>query len=140
MALKEVVLGGVLLSDVIANRHKQQRDAVKCVADEIDKGKELLQKLLDVDSEAKEQAKALAQEALDCFQTAHQVSTIYGITFELPYRDEWGYGNAPFSELLVEDDKPALDWHYGKQSPLRDLYNILCDMECEVAVWNSSSC
>lgn len=131
---KDIIINGVSIEELKKQRAAIQKDASKIISDNIEAGTKIVEKILE--SEDQEEANTLAEEAYEHFDTAKVVAGVSGVSFFLPFYEEYGrYGsNEILSQRLENDDK--FEW----DSAISQLYGILEDMESDSRAWHSSTC
>ena len=139
---EEIVLGGIKLSELANMKAAMLKDSVKFVADGIEKATLNLNKILAIgngDSEefydmesAKSFISILAEETNELLKNVSLVSDVTGVTYYLPYYEEYG-DDIPFSDQL--DDL----YEFGSSSASA-LHATLETMESNSKHWHSSTC
>lgn len=133
----------IIINGVSVNELKRQRAAIKegaseIIAQNIDLAQELTQQL--VTSDDKEQIKNLAKQAYEALDTANVVAGVSGVTFCLPYYEEYGgYSRSEILSRVLEDNDNELInevWDEG----VNKLYDLFYDMESQSRDWYSSTC
>jgi hypothetical protein len=137
--MEDIIINGVSINDLKAKKAAIQQGASQVISDSIDKGTALVQQLLD--NEEGIDQDAVATEALHHLQVAELVSGISGVTYLLPYTEEYGgYDSCDvYSCQLDEADHIEFSWG-DRESPLYKLYLMLENMEVESRNWHSSTC
>lgn len=132
----------IIINGVSVNELKRQRDAIKkgaskIISENIEKAKKLTNKLMSSDSA--DEIKILAQEAYDALDTANIVSGVSGVTFRLPFYEEYGNYESDeiFSHKLEESENKLINENWDLIS---DLYGLFEDMESQSRDWHSSRC
>lgn len=143
--MEDIVINGVSINGLKAQKAAIQQGAAKIISDSIDAGSAIVEKLLK--AESKGEADTLAAEALHHFEVAEVVAGVSGVTFEIPYYEEYGrydYNECLSSRIAQEDDdvepNKFLDFSYGDGSKLQKLCSLLNNMESDSRGWNSSVC
>lgn len=144
--MEDIIINGISVNTLKAQKAAIRQGATQVVSDSIEKGKAVVEKLLV--AESKEEADTLAAEALSLFETAEVVSGVSGVTFLLPYCEEYGqydYEDVLSNRISQEDleeeyQNPNLDFKYSDGSVLYKLYTLLVNMESDSLGWNSSRC
>lgn len=143
--MEDIVIAGISINQLKEQKKAIQQGAAKVIADAIEQGTATVEKLLQ--AESKEEADTLAAEALALFETAEVVAGVSGVTFEIPYYEEYGryeYNECLSTRLAQEDDdqepNPYIDFRYGDGSKLQKLCSLLGNMESDSRGWNSSVC
>lgn len=132
--MKDIVINGVSIEDLKKQRAAIQKDASKIIAENIKVGTELVEKVLETEDQS--EADQFAKEAYEHFDTAKVVAGVSGVSFFLPFYEEYGqYGSDEIlSQRLENDDK--FEW----DGAISQLYGILEDMESDSRAWHSSMC
>ena len=142
---EEIVLGGIKLSELASMKAAMLKDSVKFVADSIEKATLNLIKILKIaedygDSEefcdmesAKSAISILAEETNELLKNVSLVSDVTGVTYYLPYYEEYS-DDSTFSSQLE-----SLYGEFFTES-VRALYATLETMESNSRDWHSSTC
>ena len=132
----------IIINGVSVNELKRQRDAIKkgaskIISENIEKAKKITNQL--VLSDSADEIKSLAQEAYDALDTANIVSGVSGVTFSLPFYEEYGNYESDeiFSHKLEDSDNKGLSENWDAIS---DLYYLFENMEIQSRDWHSSRC
>lgn len=144
--MEDIVINGVSVNTLKAQKTAIREGAAKIISDSISKGTAVVEKLLS--AESKEEADTLAAEALSLFETAEVVAGVSGVTFMLPYYEEYGrydYNDCLSNKIAQEDFEeedinPALEFQYNDGSVIGKLVSLLSVMEDSACAWNSSTC
>jgi hypothetical protein len=131
---KDIIINGVSIEELKAQRKAIQKDASKIIAENIKAGTEIVEKIL-VSSDAGE-IESLAKEAHEHFDNAYVVAGVSGVTFFLPFYEE--YGRYDSDDILSQrlEGQVGGDWGYA----MDQLYGILESMESDSRAWHSSMC
>lgn len=133
--MEDIILGGVSLTELKAIKAKVTPEAAKFVSKAVDEAKELVNQALQAESQ--EDVDRLCAEAADKFEAADMVSGITGVSFHIPYYEDWGYDETPLTGQL-EDAGDFFDV-YGN-GPVARLFGLLEDMQSKSRDWHSSRC
>jgi hypothetical protein len=131
---KDIIINGVSIDELKKQRVAIQKDASRVIAESIKAGTELVEKLLLLEDE--EGAEALAKEAYEQFDTARVVAGVSGVSFFLPYYEE--YGRYDSDEILSQRIEGQVEFEWG--DAISELYGVLEDMESDSRAWHSSMC
>lgn len=138
--MEDIIINGVSINDLKAKKAAIQQGASQIISDSINKAGALVQALVETDDGSIDQ-NAVAAEAVEHLQVAELVSGISGVTYMLPYTEEYGgYDRSDvYSCQLDEAEHIQFSWR-DKGSPLYQLYSLLEDMESTACAWHSSTC
>lgn len=143
--MKDILINGISINALKEQRKAIQQGASKIISDSIEQGTEVVKELMK--AESPEQAEELAAKALELFETAEVVSGVSGVTFEIPYYEEYGsefegvMSYALQQEDMAEDDYNVnLEYRYDDGSKLAKLVSLLESMESDSEGWHSSRC
>lgn len=132
----------IIINGVSVNELKKQRDAIKqgaskIISENIELAKKLTKKLLK--SKKSEEILSLAKEAYEALDTANILSGVSGVTFSLPFYEEYGNYESDeiFSFKLEESENELVNENWDSIS---DLYNLFYEMESQSRDWHSSRC
>lgn len=93
---KDIIINGVSVNELKKQRDAIRQGASKIISENIELAKSLTNQL--VMSDSVDEIKKLAEEAYDALDTAKVVSGVSGVTFSLPFYEE--YGNYESSEIF----------------------------------------
>lgn len=133
---KDIVINGISVNELREKRVAIREGASKIISENVELAQILTQKIVAV--ETKEELDNLATEAYEALHTASILSDISGVSFFLPYSEEYGYDNEKVcSNILDNSDNQVLKANY---SAVRPLCNLLYDMESQSRDWHASTC
>lgn len=141
--MKDVIVNGVSMLGLKKQKEALQKGASAFIATAVKEALEMFNTLEQMSADEVEEAKVLAVQIKDKLEQAQLVSGASGVTYDLPYHEEWGYDEKPLSARI---DEAADDFEDGAHAALNDseeisaLYGLLEDMEYDSKQWNSSSC
>lgn len=137
--MEDIIINGVSINDLKEKKAAIQQGASQLISDSIDNATSLVQKLLDTGEGIDQEA--VAKEALEQLEVAALVSGISGVTFMLPYYEEYGHyeSNEIYSMQLDEAEHIEISWK-KKDSNLWKLHQMLESMESDARDWHSSMC
>lgn len=138
--MSEIIIGGVSIHTLKAQRDAMRKDAVKFVSDNIDGAKALIEELLELTVEEYDKVDSLASQANELLEAAKLVSDVTGVTYFLPYSEEWGDNGDVFTRRLEEADEGALSKDWDEYPQLVSLFSTLENMESESSDWHTSRC
>lgn len=133
----------IIINGVSVNSLKQQREAIregasKIIAENIEKATALTRELLECEDYAEvERLAALAYQTLDTVQV---VSGVSGVTFFLPYYEEYGDNDGIITSLIDNTENEAVMDNLAARGAVRKLYSLLGSMETQSRDWHSSTC
>lgn len=135
---EDIIINGVSVNELKRQRAAIQQGASEIIAQNIELAQKLTQSL--VVSEDKEEIKKLAQDAYEALDTANVVAGVSGVSFCLPYYEEYGgYSRSEILSRVLEDNDNELInevWDEG----INKLYDLFYDMETQSRDWYSSRC
>lgn len=129
--MEDIILGGVSVQLLKAQREAMKRDAVKFISDGIQKATENLEEILQDEHERPADADLIAKETADLLENIQLVSSVTGVKYCLPWDHEY---DSPYSGQL----ECNLDW--DQYPELQGLFDILESMEGECKEWYNSNC
>lgn len=137
--MEDIIINGVSINDLKAKKAAVQQGASQLISDSIDKATTLVETLLNTEEGLDQEA--VAKEALEQLEVAALVSGISGVTFMLPYYEEYGHyeSNEIYSMQLDEAEHIEISWK-NKDSNLWKLCRMLENMESDARAWHSSTC
>ena len=133
---QDIIINGVSVNELKKQRLAIREGASAIIAENLNVAKSLTQKLIE--SQDKEEIKALAEKAFDALETVNVVSGVSGITYFLPFYEEYGDNDEILSRKLENSNNQVLEevWEDG----VNKLYSLFEDMESTSRDWNSSNC
>jgi ferritin-like metal-binding protein YciE len=143
---KDIIINGVSIEELKKQRKAIQQGASKIISDSIEAATKLVGEIME--SESKDQALTLAQEALEHLETAEVVSGVSGVTFFLPFYEEYGrYDNTEILSSILEQEhldeeevNENVDFSWQDKNSLYALCEKLQSMESDSRAWHSSMC
>lgn len=135
---EDIIINGVSVNELKRQREAIREGAAQIISQNISLAQSLTEQL--VQSEDKDEIKSLAKQAFDALDTASVLSGVSGITFFLPFHEEYGnYDSSEIYSSILEDcENELIDevWDDG----VRELCELFYDMEAQSRDWNSSRC
>ena len=131
----DIVLNGVSVADLKRQKEQMRESAAKFMADGIANATTIVRKILD--EENTEDVDGLAQEATDILEQVELVAGASGMTYYLPYNEEYGEDDSMANEL---DNAEHLEIDWRNKSPVYLLRSRLENMEYDSRMWHSSTC
>jgi hypothetical protein len=139
--MEDIIIAGYSINALKAQKAAIREGASKVIAESIEAANKLTEQLLE--SEDVEEINALAQQAVDLLETAEVVAGVSGVSFFLPFYEEYGQYDSHdiFSKKLEGSDNEALQasW-YDFNNVLGKLYSQYERMESDSRGWYSSTC
>jgi hypothetical protein len=143
---KDIIINGVSIEELKKQRAAIRQDASKIIAENIEAATKLVHEIMK--AESKEEALKLAEEAYEYLDTAQVVSGVSGVTFFLPFYEEYGrYESGEIlssildQEHLDEDEiNENIEFNWRDKNALWQLHSKLSDMESNSRAWHSSMC
>lgn len=140
---QDIVIGGVSIAALKAQKQALAKEANMFVKDAVKAGTVAFDLMMNAESQ--EEANTHAHEALEQFENAALVSGTAGVTFMIPYYEEYGSyeSNEVMSHMLEnnEDGNEFIEWSYSDNGNVfKKLYDVLSDMEFDAKGWHSSTC
>lgn len=133
---KDIVINGVSVNELQKQRAAIREGASKMISENIELAKILTNKI--VEAEDKDQIENLAKDAYEALHTANQLSDISGVSFYLPYYEEYGDENDQVCSTLLENsENTVLTENWSAVSQLCNLFN---NMESQSRDWHASTC
>lgn len=135
MEQKDIIINGVSINELKKQREAIRQGAAQVISDNIDLAKTLTQQLV----EAKDMTEIdnLAQQAYDALETASVVSGVSGISFYLPFYEEYRDEDEDIlSSVLDENDNELL----SDSQKVQKLSSMFYTMERQSRDWHSSRC
>jgi hypothetical protein len=138
--MQDIILNGISINELKRTKAALQKDATKFISDAITQVQQIVKERL-VTADNYGEAEAAAQEALTLLENAKVVSDASGVSFFLPYYEEYGGSDDEdiLSSLIENADEDIIGSYYGGGT-LSALYNLLESMESESRDWHSSTC
>jgi hypothetical protein len=138
--MSNIVLGGVDISQIRAQRAAMRKDAVKFISDGIEEATKQFNELMLLEEGEEAEAEALAARINDILENVEVVADVSGVSYKLPYSDDGYYDERPFSYRLEdpEDEGGAVN-AYGSKI-MGKLLDTLQEMEVQCRDWYSSRC
>jgi hypothetical protein len=138
MEQKDIIINGVSVNQLKAQRAAIREGASKLIAENIETAKNLTKKL--VESEDSQEIETLAKEAYEALDTAQVVSGVSGVSFFLPFYEEYGSynGDEIFSNILEESENELVSENWD--GAVSKLYRLFGNMESQSRDWHSSRC
>lgn len=144
--MNDIVINGVSIEELKKQRAAIQQGASQIISDSIDAATKIVGEIMK--AESKEQANALAKEALEHLETAEVVSGVSGVTYCLPYTEEYGGYDSDevLSCILSQDDADEeevnenVEFSWREKNDLYALYSKLESMQSASRDWHSSRC
>lgn len=135
-----IIIAGVNINDLKKQRDALKKDANKFVSDNIEQVTKLVNQIVEAESE--EEAEKLGKEAFELLEAAELVASVSGVTFLLPYYEEYGRYDSDevLSMKLENSENENLDDVYNSRTYLGKLYDLLGNMEADSLGWYSSRC
>lgn len=137
--MTDIVLNGVSITELKKQRALIQKDASAFIAQGLKDVAVLMQSIKEavevpkdevIDEEGIDAAAAQAKQILENIQI---VSGVSGVTYYLPFYEEYGYNDEkPYSSILDNADLSS--------DQIDALYGLLEDMESDSRNWHSSQC
>lgn len=141
---KDIIIAGVSINALKKLKKDIREGASKVISDSIDDALRLSEEMFSVSTP--EEVIALAKQALELLETAEVVSNVSGVTFSLPYYEEYGRyeSSEVFSQRLedaeYEDEDSVVNAAFHADSVMADLRDQFGNMESEARGWHSSTC
>lgn len=134
---KDIIINGVSVNELKKQRDAIRQGASKIISENIELAKSLTNQL--VMSDSVDEIKKLAEEAYDALDTAKVVSGVSGVTFSLPFYEEYGnYESSEiFSHKLEQSENKLISENWDIIS---NLYYLFDNMESQSCDWHSSRC
>ena len=139
--MNDIIIDGISVNELRKTKLALQKGASKFIAESIEQVKSIVKDRLVVATNYDE-AEVAAQEALGILENAQLVAGVSGVSFYLPYYEEYGgdYEYDILSKVIENADEDEIGSYYGGGGALSKLYSLLEDMESETRNWHSSSC
>lgn len=138
---KDIILAGVSINDLKAKKEAIRQEASKFISDAIEQVTVLVKQI--VNTTVPKEIHALAEEAYGILENADVVAGVSGVSFLLPYYEEYGgYGSDEILSAIIEetDNDAVQDVSDERGTGLYKLYNLLGGMEAQSRDWHSSRC
>ena len=134
----DMIIDGINLQEFKKQKAYMASEAAKIIGQQLELAKSLTLKLIH--SQDKDEIKQLAGQAYDALNQAKEVSEITGVTFLLPFYEEYGRyeDNEIFSYQLDTCDNPLFNEIWGTGSRLKQLCDLFEDMENQSRIWFSA--
>lgn len=132
---QDIVINGVSVNELKKQRVAIREGASQIISENINIAKTLTQQL--VESEDPKVVERLAQEAYTALDTANVVSGVSGVTFYLPFYEEYR-DEETFSSMLEETENEVVSENWD--GAVSKLYNLFEEMESQSRDWHSSRC
>lgn len=132
---QDIVINGVSVNELKKQRAAIREGASKIISENIDLAKTLTQQL--VESEDPKVIERLAQEAYTALDTANVVSGVSGVSFYLPFYEEYR-DEETYSSMLEESENELVSENWD--GAVSKLYNLYEEMESQSRDWHSSRC
>lgn len=132
---QDIVINGVSVNELKKQRVAIREGASQIISENINIAKTLTQQL--VESEDPKVVERLAQEAYTALDTANVVSGVSGVTFYLPFYEEYR-DEETFSSMLEETENEVVSANWD--GAVSKLYNLFEEMESQSRDWHSSRC
>lgn len=138
--MNDIIIDGINISDLRKTKEALQKGASKFIAESIAAATEIVKERL-VTAASYGEAEAAAQEALALLENAQLVSGVSGVSFFLPYYEEYGGHDEDeiLSTIIENADHDTIGKYYGGGT-LSDLHDLLGNMESTSRDWHSSTC
>jgi hypothetical protein len=137
--MSKIILGGVDIDQIQAQRSAMRKDAVKFISDGIEEATKQFNELMMLGAGSEAEAEALADHINSLLKDVAVVSDVSGVSYQLPYSGE-DYDERPLSYRLEDprDEGAAVD-AYMSRTMVR-LLDTLQEMEAQCRAWYSSNC
>ena len=137
---KDIIINGVSVNELKKQRNAIRQGASVIISQNIEIAKSLTKKL--VESENKEEIKRLAKEAYEALDTANVVSGVSGVSFLIPFYEEYGNYDEDeiFSRVLEKEENDNELISEVWDDAIGDLYELFSEMENQSRDWHSSRC
>jgi hypothetical protein len=149
--MQEIVIAGYSLEELKKIQNNVRKDANKHISDNIEAGTKLVKEMValaeetdfDVEEDGEDFAavqevrakiSGMAEQADSHFDTARTVAQISGVSFYIPFNEDWASGNA------LTDALEDANLRYDFSEALEGLADTLEDMEYASKNWHSSRC
>lgn len=133
--MDEIILNGINVKELQKQRDAIREEAAKFISDNLDLANELTHKLIK--SENKEEIEVLLQEAYEVLHNTNLVSDVSGVSFYLPYSQDYCYDDEIVFSSELSRSKVLEDlWDNGVQQ----LYALYRKMEDKSHGWHASYC
>lgn len=139
--VKDIVINGVSLNSLKQMKQDIRQGASKFIAKAIEQGNKLIKQLIEVESV--DDVEEIAKQALQVYQNIEMVSGLSGVTFYLPYSEEYREDDGILSLMVLQENdepNPFIEVHWGGDQSISKLYELLDSMESTCRAWHSSNC
>lgn len=138
--MNEIIIDGISINELRKTKQALQKGASKFIAESIAAATEIVKERL-VNAASFGEAEQAAQEALALMENAQLVSGVSGVTFFLPYYEEYGgHEEENILSMVIENaDHDTIGSYYGGGT-LSQLHSLLGSMEQTSLDWHSSTC
>ena len=140
--MNDIIIDGISINELKKTKAALQQGASKFISDSISQVQEIVKERL-VTATNYGEAEAAAKEALALLENAQLVSGVSGVSFFLPYYEEYGsYGDDDILSRMIDNiDRDITGAFYGaSKGTVAKLYSLLEDMESTTRDWHSSTC
>lgn len=134
---EDIIINGVSVNELKRQRNAIRQGASQIISKNIELAKNLTNQLLKSDNA--DEIKKLAEEAHEVLDTANIVSSVSGVTFSLPFYEDYGNYESEdiFSHKLEQSANKLINENWDL---IRDLYCLFDSMESQSREWHSSRC
>jgi hypothetical protein len=133
---KDIVINGISVNALREQRAAIREGASKLISENVELAQILTQKLVEV--ETKEELENLAVEAYEALSIANVLSDTSGVSYYLPYYEDYGDENDKIcSHLLENSSNEVLTTNFDT---VRELCRLFYDMESQSREWHASTC
>ena len=138
--MSNIILGGVDIGQILAQRSAMRKDAVKFISNGIEEATKQFNELMMLEAGSEAEAEAIADRINNILEDVKVVSDVSGVSYQLPYSDDGYYDECPLSYRLEdpENEGAAVD-AYGSKT-MGKLLDTLQEMEVQCRGWYSSRC
>ena len=139
--MTDLIIDGVSVNDLKAKRLAIAKGASKFISENMEIALADFELLKEV--ETKEEAKVLATKIYENLENINVVSGVSGVSFMLPYTEEYGGYDSDevISSFLDDNENEALKFSWqDTKNPLYKLYELAAGMESDSLSWHSSTC
>jgi fibronectin type 3 domain-containing protein len=135
MEREDIIINGISVNNLKAQRDAIRQGASKIIAENVELAKTLTRKI--VEAEDKEEVDNLAKEAYEALDTANLLSGVSGVSYYLPYYEEYGDDNDNICSSLLENSENEL---LHKNDEVNKLCRLFYTMESQSRDWHASTC
>ena len=136
--MNDIIIDGISINELKKTKAALQQGASKFISDSISQVQEIVKERL-VTATNYGEAEAAAKEALALLENAQLVSGVSGVSFFLPYCEEYGNCDDILLQMIENGDHEVVGKYYGGTT-LGKLHNLLESMGSTTRDWHSSTC